>query len=144
MAVRVLCGYCGGRSKSTLLIVFDSAHDEIFSRSPSPPPKPSPKPTPSEKDETNHKNFVPIPWRVIGGGVLVSTAKKDGNEGDKFVPSIDCSLPSKPASFSLPPLKINTRQRSNSIPTTPSITQVNVEHVSPLCIYRFYVHVADP
>lgn len=104
-------------------------HDENPSRSPS-PTSPMTSPAEKERDDLPRKNFVPIQWRVIGGGVLVSTAKKEGDEGETFNPNIDCSLPSKPASTSLPPLKIITRQRSNSIPPTPSITQVNVEHVS--------------
>lgn len=77
--------------------------------------------------EEARKNFVPIPWRVIGGGVLVGMKKDDSSNeksSDSDHPYPSHILPSKPA-----PLKIISRQRSNSIPPTPSIAQVKMQHV---------------
>lgn len=77
--------------------------------------------------EEVRKNFVPIPWRVIGGGVLVGKKKDDSldeKSSDSDHPYSSHILPSKPA-----PLKIITRQRSNSIPPTPSVAQVKIEHL---------------
>ena len=79
--------------------------------------------------EEARKNFVPIPWRVIGGGVLIGMKKDDPSDeksSDPDYPYSSHTLPSKP---NLPPLKMMSRQRSNSIPPTPSISQVKVEHV---------------
>jgi hypothetical protein len=80
--------------------------------------------------EEARKNFVPIPWRVIGGGVLIGM-KKDGPSDEKSSDpdhpySSHTLLSNKPK---LAPLKMISRQRSNSIPPTPSIAQVKVEHV---------------
>ncbi|KAF8964429.1 hypothetical protein BDZ97DRAFT_1919112 [Flammula alnicola] len=100
-------------------------HDEPRSGTSSPVPA---KPLTAGKDDNARKNFVPIPWRVIGGGVPVSIKKDDDND-ESFDPDADCPIPSKPGNISLPPLKIISRQRSNSIPSTPSITQVKAEHL---------------
>jgi hypothetical protein len=116
-------------------VIFHSIHDEKWSRSSS--PEGSSQSSTVEKEESPRKNFVPIPWRVIGGGVLVSTARKDEAE-EQPTTDVDCPIPSRPANIALPPLKISTRQRSNSIPSTPSITQVKVEHVSSTsCMFTF-------
>lgn len=94
--------------------------------------------------EEARKNFVPIPWRVIGGGVLIGMKKDDPldeKSSDLDHPYSSPALPSnKPK---LAPLKMISRQRSNSIPPTPSISQVKVEHVrsrpalNPLFTYFF-------
>lgn len=108
---------------------------------------PSPKVTSSpikEKDATARKDFVPIPWRVIGGGVRLSanTSKSDDSAEQvsyKFdaAQAKDCMLPSRPPQLNLLPIKVVSRQRSNSIPSTPSIAQIKVEHVSvPLASCR--------
>lgn len=79
--------------------------------------------------EEARKNFVPIPWRVIGGGVLIGMKKDDPSDeksSDPDHPYSSHMLPSKPAPLKL---KMISRQRSNSIPPTPSISQVKVEHV---------------
>jgi hypothetical protein len=81
-------------------------------------------------NEGPRKNFVPIPWRVIGGGVLVGVKKDEPSDeksnfdsGSDF-PYSSLAPPPNPA-----PLKIITRQRSNSIPPTPSTAQVKAEHL---------------
>ncbi|KAF8195463.1 hypothetical protein BJ912DRAFT_957052, partial [Pholiota molesta] len=97
-------------------------HDEKWSRSSS--PEGSSQSSTVEKEESPRKNFVPIPWR-------------DEAE-EQPTTDVDCPIPSRPANIALPPLKISTRQRSNSIPSTPSITQVKVEHVSSTsCMFTF-------
>jgi len=103
-----------------------SIHDENRNRSNSSSPVPvSPVKYPSLADETDKRNFFPVAWRVIGGGVRVAVAKEE--EKDPTSSTIGSS--SKPKPLSLPPLKVPTRQRSNSIPST-SNTLIHVEHVS--------------
>jgi len=86
----------------------------------------SPVKYPSLADETDAKNFFPVTWRVIGGGVRVGVAKENGRDlilhenGNAFEHSI---------SSQLPPLKLPNRKRSNSIPPTPSNSLFNVEQV---------------
>lgn len=75
---------------------------------------------------------MPIPWRVIGGGVLVGV-QKEGDASNTGTEQDDTQIvkSKKP----IGPLKIVvSRKRSNSIPPTPSINQVNVGHVNPLSI----------
>ncbi|PPR00461.1 hypothetical protein CVT24_004522 [Panaeolus cyanescens] len=81
------------------------------------------------KEDMSKKNFFPIPWRVIGGGVLVGV-KRDGDDKEEESSEIDRphSSDSKQSS-NMSPIKIVTRQRSNSIPPTPSTAQVKVEHL---------------
>lgn len=85
----------------------------------------APKPL-SPKD-----NFFPISWRVIGGGVPVGTTRDNADVTDTdSVPSVPDS-PVTPENRPLPSLEIKTnsptlRKRSNSIPSTPSSSQVLV------------------
>ncbi|KAF5315359.1 hypothetical protein D9619_007136 [Psilocybe cf. subviscida] len=116
-------------------------HDEqphiapsIARKAPSSPKSPS-SPL-KEKEGTTRKDFVPIPWRVIGGGVRLSanTSKVDDSAEQvsyKFdaAHAKDCMLPSRPPQLNLLPIKVVSRQRSNSIPSTPSIAQIKVEHL---------------
>lgn len=105
-----------------------SIHEESHPRTSSPPPKPT------SEGETR-KNFVPIPWRVIGGGVRVGIQVEDAENNDS------CTTFSKDLSLDISPIsneKISvirpgniSRQRSNSIPSAPSITQFRVDHVRP-------------
>lgn len=89
----------------------------------------SPVKYPSLSDETDEKNFFPITWRVIGGGVRVGVVKESNrnlilnDNGNVF----ENMTPHKPSG--LPPLKLPCRKRSNSIPSTPSNTLFNVEQV---------------
>lgn len=110
-----------------------SIHDEIQD-----PPSPSPRTTlpvkyPSLTDETEKKNFFPITWRVIGGGVRVGVAKE--SDRDLILDDGNTSTPHKPSQ--LPPLKLpSSRRRSNSIPSTPSNTLFNVEQVRCIFLYQ--------
>ncbi|KAG5644771.1 hypothetical protein DXG03_007679 [Asterophora parasitica] len=110
-----------------------------------------PKPT-SLADEKKKKNFFPISWRVIGGGVLMgepeagsktpsvigdydarkdddevvsgSTPENSGYPGTIHVRSTSLSPEElKPGSFA----RRLARTRSNSSPPTPTTTQVNVD-----------------
>ena len=89
----------------------------------------APKPL-SPKD-----NFFPISWRVIGGGVAIGTTRDSADVTDTdSVPSVPDS-PLTPENRPLPSLEIKTnnptqRKRSNSIPSTPSSSQVLVGNVS--------------
>ncbi|PPQ92832.1 hypothetical protein CVT25_004320 [Psilocybe cyanescens] len=101
-------------------------HDEPNSRVSSPPP---PKAVSEKEGGEGRKNFVPIPWRVIGGGVRVGI-QKDEDEDDPISDTDDACYPPE-SSVTLAPIKSDTtyRPRSNSIPSTPSITQVRVDHL---------------
>ncbi|CAA7262969.1 unnamed protein product [Cyclocybe aegerita] len=81
----------------------------------------------SSNEEGERKSYFPIPWRVIGGGVLVGVKKDEEDEADSDYEYAEKAAAAKPNSVS--PIKIITRQRSNSIPPTPSTTQVKVEHL---------------
>jgi len=112
------------RSFGSFVLTLISIHDENGNRSDSSSPQPvSPVKYPSLADETDKRNFFPITWRVIAGGVRVAVAKDD--EKDRNLSNIGGSSKPKP-----PPLKVPTRQRSNSIPSTTSNTLIHVEHVS--------------
>ncbi|KAF4617556.1 hypothetical protein D9613_005971 [Agrocybe pediades] len=81
------------------------------------------------KEETARKNFVPIPWRVIGGGVLVGVQKEEDSDVSDEGESLNDSQTAKSKKPAVGPLKIVSRKRSNSIPPTPSTTQVMVEQL---------------
>lgn len=75
------------------------------------------------------KNYFPISWRVIGGGVLIGSKKTDYDPEEGSVSSSESlgSLePSAPKPTSLPLPKTFSRPRSNSIPPTPTTNQVKV------------------
>lgn len=108
--------------------IVQSIHDEPNSSVPSPP---TTKPVSEKEGSEVRKNFVPIPWRVIGGGVRVGI-QKDEDEEDPESDSEDAYYSPEPPPPKKPaPIKSDTayRPRSNSIPSTPSITQVRVDHV---------------
>lgn len=116
-------------SMLTVLSIHDNNRDLLNSSSPRPM---SPVKYPTLTDETDKKNFSPVKWRVIGGGVRMGVMKNDEN---------DHSLVDSPSSVQkpsvLPPLKISVRRRSSSIPPTPSDVLINVEHVSFLVAQAF-------
>lgn len=124
--------------------ILNSRHDE-----PLPPPSrlsladhkqgAGAKPTEEPKSKSPKENFFPISWRVIGGGVVVGTAKDSAHpRNSEDIPSI----PDSPALCAdLPPPEVTPttvpllqtsppRKRSNSIPTTPSSSHVLVGSVS--------------
>lgn len=83
------------------------------------------------------RDFFPIPWRVIGGGVLVGV-KREGDGDEREAESSNTggtNHSSSKQTSNMSPIKIVTRQRSNSIPPTPSTAQVKVERVSALSSY---------
>ncbi|PPQ72659.1 hypothetical protein CVT26_004325 [Gymnopilus dilepis] len=86
----------------------------------------SSKPSSPIKEDSDRKGFVPVPWRVIGGGVLVGI-KKDDTDYDSALDSDDSSDEQhrQKTSKGAAPMAI-TRKRSNSIPSTPSIAQIKV------------------
>ncbi|KAF8158196.1 hypothetical protein B0H34DRAFT_797611 [Crassisporium funariophilum] len=109
-------------------------HDEYCSGTSSPAPMKHLKPL-MHKDESGRRNYFPIPWRVIGGGVRVGVVEKDDKANlaqystdSGAAPSSLHPLPSRVDS-GISPLKIITRQRSNSIPPTPSTIHFKVEHL---------------
>lgn len=106
---------------------MDSIHDEKLPETSSPP---SSKPSSPVKEDANRKNFIPVPWRVIGGGVLVGIKKND-TDYDSALDSDDSSENPHPQIFNKgtgsPGI---TRKRSNSIPSTPSVAQIRVGSVS--------------
>lgn len=76
------------------------------------------------------KNYFPISWRVIGGGVLIGSKKTDCDPEEASVSSsesLDSLELSAPKPTSLPLPKTFPRPRSNSIPPTPTTNQVKVE-----------------
>lgn len=124
--------------------MLPSRHDE---------PLPLPRSTSTTRQNTKpieapnplspKENFFPISWRVIGGGVVVGTNKENAPVADSdSVPSVPDS-PATPDNLSAPaPLAIKTsnlqsptqRKRSNSIPNTPSSSQLLVGNVSVLLV----------
>ena len=119
------------------IIIFQhnasSIHGEIQNYTSSSSTRPmSPVKYPSLMDETEKKNFFPITWRVIGGGVRVGVAKE--SDRDLSLDNGNTSTPHKPSQ--LPPLKLpSSRRRSNSIPSTPSNTLFSVEQVRYISLY---------
>jgi hypothetical protein len=98
------------------------------------------------KEENCRKNYFPVPWRVIGGGVRVGINETEDSDLYSTTNS-SCSV-NHPASKleNDTPIKIVTRKRSNSNPPAPSphSLQFKVEHVclqvlSPhsFCILKF-------
>ncbi|KAF9464129.1 hypothetical protein BDZ94DRAFT_516002 [Collybia nuda] len=103
-------------------------------------PQLPPKPV-SKIEENKKKNFFPISWRVIGGGVKMGGLKQTSStlktsespdiavESDRLQTS-DADRASSPGETALQTsskTKPTTRPRSTSIPSTPSIAHVNVE-----------------
>jgi hypothetical protein len=120
-------------------LILPSRHDE---------PLPLPRSTSTTRQNVKQieapkpmspkENFFPISWRVIGGGVVVGT-NKDSTPVPEFdsPPSVPGS-PTTPDNLAHPQLEIKTsnlhsptqRKRSNSIPNTPSSSQLLVGNVS--------------
>jgi len=93
---------------------------------------PSPVKESNLKEENCRKNYFPVPWRIIGGGVRVGISE---TEEDSDLYSIaNTSRPVNPASKfenDTTPTKIVSRKRSNSNPPAPSphSPQFKVEHL---------------
>ena len=109
-----------------------SIHDEVRHQNPSSPVKES-----NLKEENCRKNYFPVPWRVIGGGVRVGITETE----DSDLYSIANTLrPVNPVSTleNDSPTKIVSRKRSNSNPPTPTHSlQFKVEHVCPFSHHSF-------
>lgn len=95
----------------------------------------------SNVKEENRKNYFPVSWRVIGGGVRVGITETE--DSDLY----STANTSRPVNHSAPRLEIDTpikmisRKRSNSNPPAPSphSLQFKVEHVCPL-FTTLFVH----
>lgn len=109
-----------------------SIHDELRHQIPSPVKESN------LKEENCRKNYFPVPWRVIGGGVRVGITEMEDSD---LYSTANASRPVNPASKleSDTPTKIVSRKRSNSNPPTPSShsLQFKVEHVCPLRVIFF-------
>ena len=96
---------------------------------------PSPVKESNLKEENCRKNYFPVPWRVIGGGVRVGiTEKEDSNLYSTANTSRPVNHPaSKLEKNDTPTKTLASRKRSNSNPPTPSphSLQFKVEHVCP-------------
>ncbi|GLB38614.1 putative zinc finger C-x8-C-x5-C-x3-H type (and similar) [Lyophyllum shimeji] len=92
---------------------------ETLQLAPGLPPKPV-----SPAEENRKRNFFPISWRVIGGGVLMGERKPApvSQEQEEKAPSENTEKEENPS----PPKPI-TRTRSSSNPPTPAITHVKVD-----------------
>ncbi|KAH0585947.1 hypothetical protein H2248_007233 [Termitomyces sp. 'cryptogamus'] len=94
---------------------------------PVPPPATLPPKPLTLAEENKKKNFFPIPWRVIGGGVLMGSEPKASTmeltSPNMHKTTLEDSEPKKNINISLPkPVK---RTRSSSIPPTPTIQHVD-------------------
>ncbi|KAF8073926.1 hypothetical protein FPV67DRAFT_774904 [Lyophyllum atratum] len=85
------------------------------------PPKPA-----SVADENKKKNYFPISWRVIGGGVLMGGPRPLPVSQDKIGRDKRASQDAEMERNSLPPKPI-TRTRSSSNPPTPTMAHVKVD-----------------
>ena len=121
--------------------LFPSIHDEVRHQNPSSPVK-----EPNLKEENCRKNYFPVPWRVIGGGVRVGITETEDLDLYSIANTLrPVNLASKLENDT--PTKIVSRKRSNSNPPTPSphSLQFKVEHVSPFshsffCAFKFKFH----
>jgi hypothetical protein len=112
---------------------------------------PSPVKESNFNEENCRKNYFPVPWRVIGGGVRVGITETEDSD---LYSTANTSRPVNPSSTKLEndtPTKIVSRKRSNSNPPTPSphSLQFKAEHVCPLlpsrsffCAFKFtnFIH----
>jgi len=111
---------------------------------------PSPVTESNLKEENCRKNYFPVPWRVIGGGVRVGITETEDSDSDLYsTPNTSRPPASKFEYDHDTPTKIFYRKRSNSNPPTPSPHSLHfkVEHVgrvNPLffCAFKFtnFVH----
>jgi hypothetical protein len=107
-----------------------SMHDELRHQTPSPVKESD------LKEENCRKNYFPVPWRVIGGGVRVGITETEDSD---LYSTANTSRPpaSKPENDT--PTKIVYRKRSNSNPPTPSphSLQFKVEHVGRVLSFLY-------
>ena len=114
------------------LLRFPSIHDELRHQTPSPIKESN------LKEENCRKNYFPVPWRVIGGGVRVGITETEDSDLSYSTPNISRPPTSKfendhDHDHDDTPTKILYRKRSNSNPPIPSphSLQFKVEHVGP-------------
>ena len=103
---------------------------------------PSPVKESNQKEEDSRKNYFPVPWRVIGGGVRVGITETEDSD---LYSTANTSRPDNHSASKLEndtPIKIVTRKRSNSNPPAPSphALQFKVEHVCLLRVTFFLSH----
>jgi len=87
-------------------------HDESRHQTLSPVKELDPK-------EDSRKNYFPVPWRVIGGGVRVGINTEDSDPYSTVTGSHLVDSPSK-NNNGAPSAQVLSRKRSNSNPLTPS------------------------
>ena len=107
---------------------FRSMHDELKHQIPSPVKESN------LKEESCRKNYFPVPWRVIGGGVRVGITETEDSEDSDLYSTVNTSRPVDHSASKLEnvtPIKILSRKRSNSNPLAPSphSLQFKVEQV---------------
>ena len=95
---------------------------------------PSPVKESIDKEENSRKNYFPVSWRVIGGGVRVGITETEDSDmystGNTSHPVNHSAISKLEMDTSI---KMVSRQRSNSNPPAPSphALQFKVEHVCP-------------
>jgi len=96
-------------------------HDESRHQPPSPVKESNPK-------ENSRKNYFPVPWRVIGGGVRVGIDTEGSTTTSSCPVQVDPPSKSDNGSSST---KVTSRKRSNSNPLAPSphSMQFKMEHL---------------
>lgn len=109
-----------------------STHDETRHQAPSPVKESN------SKEENGRKNYFPVPWRVIGGGVRVGIKTDDSDPCSAA--TVD---PASKLDKGTPSTRIISRKRSNSNPPTPGphSQQFKVEHVRPLDIILMCIQI---
>ncbi|KAG6829509.1 hypothetical protein H0H92_004311 [Tricholoma furcatifolium] len=126
----MLDGACPNGSKCTFIHDGDSPTSPQTERLLPTPPVSLPTKPLSTTEENKKKNFYPVSWRVIGGGVLMGSEQKSPVEPSSSddAPTREPEITSehvKPESTSEggPPLKPIKRTRSSSIPG-PTLSHV--------------------
>ncbi|KAF5382463.1 hypothetical protein D9615_002734 [Tricholomella constricta] len=119
-------GSCPNGSECTFIHDEPSPVDSPLSQSEKLPPCLPPKPV-SLIDENKKKNFFPISWRVIGGGVLMGEPKTPPATQDVNFQNDEMTFRGTDKKENRAPTKPLTRTRSTSTPPTPTTTQVKVE-----------------
>lgn len=97
-------------------------HNESLHQAPSPVKESSPK------EENGRKNYFPVPWRIIGGGVRVGVKTDDSDQYSTVTssPSVD---PALKFDNGAPSTQVISRKRSTSNPSSPHFQQFKVEHL---------------
>ncbi|KAF8798902.1 hypothetical protein BYT27DRAFT_7202627 [Phlegmacium glaucopus] len=95
-------------------------HDDLRHQAPSPVKESN------SKEENSRKNYFPVSWRVIGGGVRVAVKTDDA---DPYTTAT--GGPTSKLDKSIPSTRVASRKRSNSNPPTPSphSQQFKIEHL---------------